>query len=60
MAYLKSGRRVSPRRQALRALRNAETRAAQKTSDREALLTLQRGCETARSWLDGTHPKLAQ
>lgn len=60
MATLTTGRKVSPRRQARRALANAVTRAAAKQDPAEALLTLLRGIATANSWLDGTHPKLAR
>lgn len=60
MATLKSGRKVSTKRQARRALANAVTRAAAKTDPAEANATLLRGIATAESWLDNTHPKLAQ
>lgn len=52
------GKKFSPRRQALRALRIAETKADKKSDPREASLTRQRGARTAIMWLDGTHPKL--
>ena len=60
MATLKSGRSVSLRRQARRALRNAATRAAAKPDPAEQVITLNRGIDTALAWLDGTHPKLAR
>jgi hypothetical protein len=47
----------SNRKWALRALRNARTRAAAKTDPAEQAATLLRGNKTAASWLDGTHPK---
>lgn len=60
MAFLKNGRRVSPKREAQRALRNAETRASKHQDPVKQAATLQAGITTALSWLDGTHPKLAQ
>lgn len=60
MALLKSGRRVSPKREALRALRNAETRASKHEDPAKQAATWQAGVTTACAWLDGTHPKLAQ
>lgn len=60
MATLTTGRRVSVKRQARRALANAKTRAAKKTDPAEANATLLAGIATAESWLDGTHPKLVQ
>jgi hypothetical protein len=62
MATLKSGRKVSPKREARRALENAKTRAEAKTETDplQAYATLLRGVATAQSWLDGTHPKLAE
>lgn len=42
---------------ALRALRVARRRAAQKPTPEAAMATLQRGIRTAESWLDGTHPR---
>lgn len=60
MANLKSGRKVSVKRQARRALQNAVTRAAAKPTAEEANATLLRGIATAGSWLDGTHEKLAR
>jgi hypothetical protein len=60
MATLKSGRKVSTKRQARRALANAITRADSHSEDPlRQLATLHRGIATAQSWLDGTHPKLA-
>lgn len=50
----------SNRQWALRALKNAETLAARKTDPEEQAKTLLRGIRTARSWLDGTHPKASQ
>ena len=55
-----SGKNYSPRRQALRALRNAATRAAQHEDPREQAATLARGNARAIMWLDGTHPKLSE
>jgi hypothetical protein len=59
MAQLKNGRSVSVRRQAIRALRNAQTRADKKATAEEREATLRRGEATAISWLNGTHEKLA-
>jgi hypothetical protein len=59
MATLKSGRNVSPKRQARRALLNAVTRAEKKQDPSEQVVTLRAGITTAVSWLDGTHEKLA-
>lgn len=60
MATLKSGRKVSVKRQARRALLNAATRAEAKEDPTEQVTTLVRGITTAISWLDGTHEKLAR
>jgi hypothetical protein len=59
MATLITGRRVSVRREARRALANAITRAAKYSDPAAREATLLRGIATATSWLDGTHPKLA-
>jgi hypothetical protein len=52
-------RRYRPRREALRALRNAQTRAGHHTDPVRQAATLRRGNATAQAWLNGTHPKLA-
>jgi hypothetical protein len=59
MATLKSGRRVSTKRQARRALANAVTRAAGRQDSDDQVTTLLAGIATATHWLDGTHEKLA-
>jgi hypothetical protein len=59
MATLKSGRKVSVKGEARRAMRNAMTRAASHEDPAQREATLLRGMATAMSWLDGTHPKLA-
>jgi hypothetical protein len=60
MATLITGRRVNVRRQALRALRNADTRAAAHTDPAKKLACYQAGNRTAASWLDGTHHLIAR
>lgn len=60
MATLKSGRKVSIRRQARRALLNAATRAEKKQDPNDQVATLLAGIATSIKWLDGTHEKLAQ
>jgi hypothetical protein len=55
-------RKISPKRQARRAIRNAVTRAAKHAEDgdfEQAYRTMCAGAATAEEWLDGTHPKLA-
>jgi lysylphosphatidylglycerol synthetase-like protein (DUF2156 family) len=59
MATLKSGRKVSIRRQARRALRNGVTIAAKQPDAEKANATLLQAITTADSWLSGTHEKLA-
>lgn len=49
--------RRSSKQWALRALRVAQKRASQKTDPQDAVVTLNRGINTAVQWLDGTHPK---
>lgn len=60
MATLTTGRKVSVRRQAQRALRNAVTRAEAKQTPEEQVATLLAGIATAITWLDGSHEKLAR
>jgi len=60
MATLKSGRKVSIKREASRSLRNALTRADAHTDAAKREACLRAGTATALAWLDGTHPKLAQ
>ena len=55
-------RKVSPQRQARRAIRNAATRAAQHAERgdfEQAHRTWCAGAATAETWWNGTHPKLA-
>lgn len=59
MAHLTTGRRVSVKRQARRALINAKTRAQAHADPNDQVITLLRGMATATAWLDGTHPLLA-
>ena len=62
MARLDNGRIVSPKAQARRALRNAQTRAtrhAERGDLERAALALLAGTNTALAWLDGTHHRLA-
>jgi hypothetical protein len=59
MVTLKSGRKVSAKRQARRALLNAVTRAKAHENSDAQVATLLAGITTAITWLDGTHEKLA-
>jgi hypothetical protein len=55
-------RKISPQRQARRAIRSAATRAAQHAESgnyEKAYRTMCAGLATAETWWDGTHPKLA-
>ena len=46
----------SNKKQAIRALKNAQTRAAHKAGPAKQAATLQRGLTTVISWLDGHEP----
>jgi hypothetical protein len=59
MATLTTGRWVSTKRQARRALLNAATRAKKKQDSADQVITLLAGITTAIFRLDGTHEKLA-
>lgn len=59
MATLVTGRRVSIRRQADRALANAITRAAKHTDPARRERCLRAGIASAQAWLNGTHHLLA-
>jgi hypothetical protein len=48
---------MSNKKQAIRALKNAQTRAAKKADPAKQAATLRAGMTTAISWLDGTNPK---
>jgi len=49
--------RRSNKQWAIRALKVARRRAAQKSDPQQAVQTLNRGIATALQWLDGSHPK---